>query len=769
MESFTVNRFDGGLWDNHQIAPTNAYAKCNNLIPFQSQLVCRDGFYAFETRIAVSQGNSRISGLYVDSEPFGRPIGFRADKAYNINESSTWTEIYGPDDNVAVPNKTVTDFESAVLWQKQIIYASGPSTVLPHRIYCTDLSPTTTFLALTLGLPSLASDPTITAGSAGTTYSYIYAFHYYYTFTDYDGTTYEESGPVTQVTATAANAITTGAANTMSISAVPTLANTSSTNYDVSTDLKIKVFRTINDGSTFYLVTTLDNGTTTYDDTTTDSDLDDAEVIYTDGGIVENVQPLIGSKYCTQANGFFWFATDRVLIQSKEGAPGACPSEYEHNSEQRIRGLNSIISFPILFCDNSIYRIEGNFDEFGDGGFFLREIHKTAGCISHRSVVSVPGGLVWAGNGGFYFTDGYNVRKISTTIEYSTYGIWKNSNIVGAYDSVQNIIFWTVSSSMGNSSGPNDLLACLHLDYGLKEDSVFSTQNSANNIFPTCVAFSESTDVDDQFRGKLLVGDARGYLFYQDPTAYTDPHVDPLNAPEDWATKTIIYRYESAGLNLGDDANRSYCVDMSAQMAYDTDIAVKFYSRRDDGGAWGAFSEFKKDGAIVWGYTDFTWDLSTDPTDIHVWGSHPLVEGVRGFPAGTLRSYKRQIGVTNSKTWITKSDDLGTATISVAALTVTLDDNTQHWPYDCEGYELTFSEDSYDFGYVIASRDSDTQVTVFDPYDDFSSFSDVTAIEWQMRGYRKFERLRLLSYTINFDREVATKSPNRGTASEVNA
>lgn len=764
MATVTISNFSGGIIDSYLAAPPNTSKELHNfLLGDDGKPTVRPAWTVFGTRVTVSNSN-RISGIYIGSSPYNYPVFFRGNAACRLNADDTLSEITGPAANVAIPNKTGNGFESCVVWNKQLVYCGDASTCLPHRIYCSSTTEPYTFTALTLGLPALASSPTVTAGAAGSN-TYIYAFHYFYEFTDADGTTYQESGPITFVTLSSAAAPNS---NTVPITDIPVLANTSSTNYVVSTSMKVRVYRTVAFGSTFYLLGTVNNGTTTYNDSAADTTIDDAEVLYTDGGLLDYNPPIAGTKYVTEANDFFWYATDRKLYHSIQGAPGACPDEYHTELAQKAAGLGSILSFPILFCDRSVYRVEGVFDEFGDGGFELKEISKTAGCISHRSIVPVPGGLAWAGNGGFYFTDGYQVQKITVHLN-QRYETWKNARIVGAFDSTKNLIIWTVNSSANSAVNPNDNLAVCHVNFGISPTSSFTTLGSENNIFPNTVAFSDALDVSDDFRGKIVIGSAAGYVHYFDDNAYCDPRVDTDVEASNWNKKTIIYRYESVGMDLGTDAVRAYLQHLTYELNNFTDVACKFESRRDDGGPWASLSEIRKDGALLWDISEETWDNvnEEDSDDIsHDFDSQSIIEGIRHFPRGTLRSTRRQVALTNSKTWVAKSDTLGTVTTDTNTKYITLNTGTSAWPDDCEEFEITFASDSYTYGYTVRNRISDTVIEVIDPYDDLPSGS---TLEWQMRGYRKQERLSLLSYTIHFDDDGKTQEPSRGSSEYVNS
>lgn len=755
LQPTTVSDFSGGITDNYFSAKPNcSYVLDNFWLDENSKPYVRPGITCL-TRLPYSLAAGRISGIYIGAIPFERPMFYVGVNAYYLDSSDVVQAVHN---GASLTGKTNTDLDSSRIWQRQLISVSGPSVVVPNRIYCDTLS-ARSFQTLSLGLPALPSAPTLTS-AGGTGSNFIYAFHYYYTFTDYLGTVYLEQGPHVQVEIDNVGAVNS---DNITITAIPALTNTAYSNWILTTATKIRVFRTQSNGTTLYHVTDINSGTTSYVDSMDDATLTTQATIYTDGGVLDWDPPMVGSKYLTEVNDFFWYATDTTVTHSVQGAPGACPASYQQVVGQKIKGLASIIGFPILFCDQSVYRVDGTFDEFGNGGFELREISQTAGLVSNRAVVSIPGGLVFPGNGGFYFTDGYQVRQISNGVN-NRYQLWNNPNMVGAYDPLKNLVTWAVTDSQNSSSFPNNFLVMLHLNFGLTDSSTFTTSSFTTNLFPTALAYTESQDVDVRFSSRLLFGTADAYFMYHDPLVYTDPNIDHEAFPAVWTRKAIIYRYESIGMNLGDEANRKYLVELTAEFYNDTDLAVNFISRRDDSGPWGTLSEIRSDGALLWGISEAAWN---DPNDIdHDWNSQTVIEGKRHFPKGTLRSSRRQVGFTNSFTSIAKSDDQSVATVNATARTITLNDVTKTFPDYCEDYYIAFDVDGYVATYKIKTRNSDIAVTVYDPY---ATLTSNGSRKWQISGHRKNEVAKLLSYTVFSDLDGTTQAPNRGNASNVNA
>lgn len=742
METFTQSDFSGGMSDRYLSAAQNQfYLSDNYLIDVDGKIYGRNGYDIYST--AVVAGAS-IYQIYIGQIPYNYPLVSTGQHLYKLNASPDgFTEIVGPAGNFVFPGGTGPG--QGVFWQKQLICTGGTglaasSNSLPVRIVATSYTPT--FIAYTLGLPLPASGSIVnTPTAAGTTYTYNYALHYDYQFTDLDGTLYEERSGVIFWQVQTSSPIGGGCTN--NITGLPVLANTAYTNYDTA-NVKLKLFRTVNNGSSYFSLGSINNGTTTYSDTSLDTAISGNAAVYASGGVLAWSPPPTGALYVTQTSGVFWWATASLLQQSNVGAPGGCPGQNAQTFDQTIKGLSTVLSFPIVFCDRSIYRIEGQFDAEGANGFIPREINQTAGCISNLAIVRVPGGLVWPGNGGFYFTDGYQVIRISNSI-LERYNAWQAATMQGVYDSTLNVVYWTVSTSSSQ-----DLLV-LHLNFGLIPESVFTT-HSFSSVNPNAIAFSESSDILSKYRSKLLIGDQLGFLLYQDPNAFTDPAISLNYYPSQMKKKAIIYDFQSRGLDFSGPAYRAYTTYMSVETKGITDIAFSIQTRRDDGGAWAALAECRQDGVITWGYSNYAWG---DTSYSHPWGSTPMGAFKRGMPSGQLRTNKAQIRFTNSATPITNSDLLGLCNVNSTSRLVTLVGGGI-WPYDCEDYLLSFVGDGYTNRYIVKNRQSDTVLEVFDP---LVNLSTVNGTKWQMKGIQKYTRLYMQSYTVYFEQEGMTQSP----------
>lgn len=917
LQPVTFDDFSGGQTDRYIGTDTNKAAwTANFLIDETKKAYVRDGTSIYPNRIP---GAYSPSGIYLGSEPFAHPVVINGPSAYTASETTAWTEIKGV--NVAFLPTKGNEPDTGVIWRRQLIAAAPVTGLPPSTIYATAYqqpgTPATpaTYKALTLGLPALASSPSIHY-SGTDAYQAVYAFFYKYTFIDYKGTLFAFFGNPNLPGLVNGSAAGDPSTNNIAISSIPVLTNSALTNYDttaavttnttftagstsatvtsaaglyigqqvinanvtqgtvitgingttitlslpavssasasstVYSALTVEIYRTINGGSVFFFCGHVANGTTSFTDNVSDTNLQNQSPIYTSGNALGYDQPPTNVIGIAETNDTFWYATNTTLYQSVTGAPGACPSSFSDQMGQKIVGISDIISFPILFCDRSVYRIEGTFDSFGNNGWVPREIHQTAGCIANSSIVRIPGGLVWFGNGGVFFTDGYQVMKISMHLDTS-YKSWASSTTKGAYDSAKNMVYWTVKT-FPQPSLPNNGFVVLHLNYGIKPESVFTFQWSENNLYPSALRMSQAQDIQNadpsisttgtwtsgqntmvvasaagiiagqsvtatgvpygvtvksvvgttvtlsantnvsattatavkfsqviysQLYSRMCFTDANGYLLWFDPNSLTDVKIDTNFYPSQMTKKAIFYEWATAGLDQGTQGFRKYTSDVSLEVDAQTPVSIQIRHRRDDGGGgWSGeggsppagkgiagspgggsagnpgVPEVRQDGAITWGVTDCLW--SSDPNE-HLWNDFATVAGKRSVPAAQLRSGRRQLKFCPSFTVIAGSDTYGTATVSSVGTStplVTLDTPGQAWITDPEGYYLTFVGDGYNQTFYILKRLSDTVLQLTDPLGKLTARSQ----KWEIKGYRKFERPRILSFTMMAEVDGAT-------------
>lgn len=566
--------------------------------------------------------------------------------------------------------------------------------------------------------------------------NYVYAFHYFYQYTV--GTTiYEDSGPVVYVPRTNVPSVT--ASVTASITGIPVLSNGATDNYETSA-IKVYIYRTINNGLTLYKIGEVTNGTTTFTDNFADGGITTNLLLYSNGGTLDYDPPPL-CKYVHIVNGVAYYANIKEgsqlfknqVRQSIQGDPDACPIGLTVEVLEDIVGLSSYTDNPLVFTNKRVYRLNGQYDELGQGQVTFEDITKTVGCMSHNSIVQTRYGVFWAGDDGFYWTDGFNFKKVSDSIN-ERYKKLVSSNtrkarIYATYDTTDNNIIWAVSYE--DAATDNDAFFVLDLKWGISESCTFTTRTNGDSFAPTAIIF---------YQGDLIRADKRGYVFKHIASVTTDPQINLLLPPSQWSKKTIIPRYVSTIFNFGLPQVRKWVPKILLSMQNLTNVSVQIRSINDDSSARRDLLEIRYRGNVLWLDPEPVWG-----EDLPYWSYFNLIEEMRRFPAKSLRCSFKQIEITQAFTNIYNSDSVGAGNVDSTLKTVTLPSG--EWPSDLLDYFIYFETDGYTQGYEITARNSNTVITYLDPATLEPTGSDV---KWVIKGYPRGEIFNIFSYIIYY-------------------
>jgi hypothetical protein len=725
-QPFEVNDFSLGISDDAFESDPRFSTELDNFnIEPDGSLKSRQG-YVIEVAGTpqIPAGVKRI-GAIINYDHSSNLLVQSEDKFYYRNPTS-YTTLVGPvTSNDVFSVGAETNNISFSEWNKQL-FVTNDGYPRPMKIYKDSGG---TIRVNTSGLPALATAPTCTPVAGAN--SYVYRFHYYFSYT-VGSQTFEDVGPVTQVSVTSAAAPDI---STIAITAIPVLANGATDNWDTAA-IKVQIFRTTASGTSFYYVGQVTNGTTTYNDTSSDTTIQNNVLIYTEDGTVE-ADPVPLHKYVHIVNNIAYYAYIKdgsveypfKIRQSIPAAPSAAPLDFELDVEDQIAGIGSVNSVPIVLCKRHVYRLEGNFDQFGRGGINPVRISDTAGCISHLSIVSAEGQIFWAGNDGFYVSDGYRVQKISDKIN-SRYRALREAatdekRIAGKFDEENRRILWAVQSD--SSSGDNDSMVVLELRWGIRSHSTFTTW-SGTSMRPTALEF---------FDNKLYTADTRGYVYYHEAGRYTDPRVETSVAAASWEQETIIWNYTSCNYNFGGAFFRKKPTRILLTARNIANTSIQITSLDDDGKRERELKPIRWRRNFIWGDVNFIWG---DPDC--VWRGLGIIEQWRRFPARGLRLSYCQIKISNAYCVISNSDTLGLATFDGTANTATL--ATGDWPSASTDYYISTSADAYVTQYQVTSQAADELTLV-----DSGNTLPTGSYAWLLKGYKKGEPLNLQGYTIH--------------------
>lgn len=734
-QPWEVDDFSGGQTDFYVGAPANRYQQANNLVIVKhgnvGKLKSRFGSEIWDdTNYQIPAGSQRVGAIKIFDDT---ALFSSANKFYYVS-SGAWATLVGPSSNNVFPSTiTTSNYVSMATWNNHLFVVNDGFSK-PQKIY---FDSGAVLRVRTAGMPALASSPSVVS-SGGSGNNYIYAFTYHYTYTV--GTrTFTDEGAVTQVSLANAGAPN---ANTVNITSIPVIANGTTDNYDTaSSDLKVRIYRTINAGTQFYYVGSVANGTTTYNDTASDATIQNNALLYTEGGVVENdTPPLCKFIHVVGDKGYYGHTKSGTEIfksrvfQSIPSDIDSVPATFFTDVDDELAGLSSAKGTPLAICSNSVYRIDGEFDELGRGGMFSQKISDTATCISGQSVVQTLEGVFWAGLDGLYYSDGYQVIRVNSGWRDSYQDFTETASfqpkIQGKYDIKNRRIWWSVQDA---GTDVNKSIV-LDLNWGISDDMPCTIMENGDSYAPTAMEFDGAT---------MLRGDRRGYVFIHRESLFVDPEVDELLTPDDWIDKTIVYDYRSAAFNFGSSFMRYWIPRINVRCENETNLSLQIVSNNDINRKTSNLKPIRYRGNTTWGDEDVVW---SDP-DLP-WNQEGLIEAWRRFPAKNLRCSYKQIYLTNATVVIISSDVLGTATVSFSAKTAVLTDTSLAWPSASIDYSIAFANDDYTIEFPITALVSGTDTITFN--DPLGNSPPNGTYEWVIRGVPKGEILNLQGYTIHY-------------------
>jgi len=749
LTSLKLEKFHGGLTDHPVDNDIYRFETGDNiLLDRDGKPIQRDGSVLWDST------NDRIA----DAKKITMIALQGGDYLFHVNKNiyyvdTTWQTLVGP--VTSNPVLTSGGEESIISWSywNEHLFITNDDFAPVCKIYDDDSGDKQ---VRTAGLPDLASAPTCTP-TADTSKNFLYRFLYKYTYKV--GTVeFIDYGPATEVSVTNADAPQT---NQINITAIPALANSTTYNYD-TTAIKVEVYRTVHDGTVFYYVGEVTNGTTTFTDNVSDATIINNSTLYTEGGILDNDPPPL-CKFLHITNGIGYYGHIKVgteifsnrVRQSVKNDVDSCPATMYVDVQNPITALGSYKGRPLVFSKSEHHRIEGAFDELGRGTVNAIPV-KNIGTESPNSVVETPYGTFFAGPDGFYVTDGFESYRVSDEFE-ETYTTLvqtddQKERIYGAYDKKSKRVWWAVQSSEASAS-EIDKCFILDLKWGVKPDSCFSTASNGTYWAPTALYFKPN--------GNMIRADRRGYIFEHSGDYKSDPRIDVDAASSaDWDRATIIFSLKTIVSSFGNVMLRKLNPRVNIVLKNVTNLFLQMYSIADVGLKRTIITSILHRTNWVWGDPSFTWG-----DDEFVWGGSGVIEQQRRLSGSDLRCSFRQFEFTNAYAIITKSDDLCTAVVDSSAKTVTLSDTaTYDWPTYLVDYKISFEDDSYDTEFPILTRTNDV-ITVQDVG---GNLPDGT-YKWHIKGYAKDQFFHLLALGTEFSYLGKTQNYYSSTQAGENA
>ena len=626
--------------------------------------------------------------------------------------------------------------------------------------------------------------------------SYSYAFLYTNTYTvEPNGLEYEVQsnpifvGPVQMPTIIPANAtivsqfiniypnVTYKTTKAVTVSNLPVLTNDSNHSYDISlpavvadptlldpasnTGTTLDIYRTSDGGVTYYLAKQNAIGTLSWADFTADSaaapgfpQLNLQLPIYTSGGVVGNDQPP-QATCMTLLNGYMYYGNvysygqqfpNRVM-QSLPNAPDAVPATFYDDLDDAIVGLGNTRSVVLALCSKSIYRLTGQFNSLGQGLITHEKISDAVGCVSARSIVKTEIGIFFAGTDGFYYTDGYQLIKVTIDLNMRYAGLTTTqaqaSRISGVYDRYTRRIYWTVQQNPTDTNC--DSMWVFYLDYGVKPDGVFTTISSTTNMRPAAVAV---------FNQILHYGHEFGYVLKFDPMIKTDPVIVTGVNPSLWQETYIPYNFQGSALTFDNLMARKWTTKLHVMGNNVGNAAIQAVSVNDNNYTQAAnLPIINYTMNPMWGAPGVIWN-KPQAQQPYSWEYDGDVDAWRRFPAGNMRCDLKQIILQPAFVGVYRYEDwplLCFAATNNGTKAVTISTPTGYtsitWPLDIVGMQFAFSNDGFINTYTVTSVTGNSAV-VSDPGNTLATLNNLT---WVIRGYKKQQRVSITAMVIHYD------------------
>lgn len=736
---YPLEDFSGGFTDYYVNGPSNRYQKADNFLIERhgdlGKLYQRWGSESYDTAHDFPEA-SRIKQM---ARPFTELLAQTATKLYQYVVASGWAEIQGPSAHSAYFS-TGGSFDAVYQATWDGHYVFGYANQRPMKLYKNDSG---VYCLRTAGIPPTSSTLSCAIGGAGAHhYNYLVILRYDYavqnvgTFID-RGAYIDEAGFTSRIATTSDDP----SSNPNVLSYNHTISTTSS-HYDVA-NIVVELYRTVDGGTTFYLCKTsaLNNGgTTSFTDNVADATLQTNEPLYTTSGVVANDQaPFSSFIHISGDTGIAYYGVPKYngryysnrILASIPGDFDSVPRSFFCDVDETVAGISSVRGLPIILCATRIFRIDGQFDLLGRGGMSPSRISDSAGCIDFRSIVQTLDALFWAGNDGFYWTDGYTVQRLTdwdqtfATIKANKSGF----GIQGRYDSKNKRIYWTVR--LGSGTSENDSMVVMDLKFGTSGATPCTTITGGGSFAPSAI------EIETDY---LIRADSRGYVFRHRSPLMSDPVVDTLNPTAGWAKQPILFDYRSIATNFGTDSFRKYVPRITVICTNESNLSAQIGSVSDDGRITDTLRPIRFVNGIVWGDADVYWG------DSHVvWGLQGVIAEWRRFPSGSIRCQYKQVYLQNAKTAIVSSDIVGTCYTDFANKYVYLTNGAFQWPSNSVGYVIAFAADGYVKEFTILARD-DTKITV---KDDQNIMPSVIGSAWVIRGIPKDQRCGLQSLTLH--------------------
>lgn len=710
--------FSGGITDFRFNTQSNYSEIMDNWQVLRDKsMECRWGFGFWDLNAIRIPTNVRINRI----EDVKDTLCFFSNGRVYYNDSG-FQEILGATGNKAFNNATADTQVDAIRYGDQFICVDDDYS-FPQKLYRDENG---ILKIVNAGLPIVISDPVVTPTLAvGNSYLYAFVYEYFYRV----GTTlFLDLGEPRYVTSDNSSDLS---ASTNEITDYLELTNGITRNYDV-TNIRKRIYRTENNGTTFYLVDTIDNNVTTYTDSTSDTDLISGELLYTQGGVKPNDLPP-QCKYIAASNNIVYYANiiesaetkPYRLRFSKEGDPDSVPDTFFEDFDADITGISSVDNKAVVFTDRETIALEGILDDVGRGTVTRRSIGDI-GCVSNGSIVTTQEFIYWFSTAGVYRTNGVTYEKLTSHLDESYQFITENDDkkrkIYGSYDNINQRVYWCV-----NFGAPDNNRYFVYDEI----NGGFTTWSSGEDFEPTSLIWKNQ---------EMVRADADGYVFLHNETFFSDLIKSDTLAPSDWWNKAIPYSWKHIAWVMGDAERLKWLVKVNFVGRPETNVYLEPRTFKEGSLDYLALAPIKFNPLIKWGEPLTIWGQAANR-----WNSIDYLNEAKRFHRKGKRATHLQLALESAYVTIQQSvgnTDSYVIVDSVAKTISLFDPIIYKFDTIYEGYDMVINGNSYQI-----QSGSETTIIVAD---DENTLVDGT-YPYEIKGYPKQQRPQISDITVYFE------------------
>ena len=628
----------------------------------------------------------------------------------------SWDEVIGVDGRIFdVPASLNTSLEISTVTTASV----GDLTIIStdrthsHVLYRSNANE---WKLVSTGLPSVSTLSGITR-EAGALGPFVWAYHFAYTFITSDGTTYKLTGPVTFYS-NASTSLSGRISFTWAYSDYPTISD--SRHYPGV--MALEVYRT-EPGGTALTKRGEDSGNAT-SNTLTFAESDNVASanqisLYTESGEVDDStffqKP--GDTTITSNSVGWAIVNGNKLRQSKPSSLFSWPVEFETLLGQDRYAISSVGIYPVIFGPNTMDRVEGFFDSSGNGNTVVKSISSKVGTVHPMSIVKIDNKLYFAGETGFYVTDGFSVQKIPGDY-LDSYEKFKTNNynantalyrICGSYDYYNDRVYWV--------NGVGDMWV-LNLKPEFKGFTFLTHER---------FSFSAMVSVPSAYKGKMAFGSIDGYVLNHEETADRSVGELTYDVNESGNPLTIPFNLLTAPTDMG-VLNKS---------KWTTKLYTSFEKLTSNVSADLSTISDQKEEKNLFPITH----SSGAP------GGYWTVK--RNFPATALRSTYKQFRIKNAYKILFSHTDFGDVTLNSTLNSVLISAGSfpltpGETPF---GQFFHFNDGTTDQILQITSVSADT-LLLSDPG---NVLIDGVLSTWYIKGSPRNERIKLDAFEVEYD------------------